>query len=74
MQIIETDDRSRVVLTGRPSQRFLVHENEDGSLLLEPAVVLPAAQFEYVTSPALQELLTKAANAPTVRRKRTHRE
>ncbi|MGB9223277.1 MAG: hypothetical protein WCB80_08215, partial [Mycobacterium sp.] len=28
--VIETDDRSRAVLPGRPNQRFVMRENPDG--------------------------------------------
>jgi hypothetical protein len=70
MSIIETDERSRVVLTGHPSQRFVVRENEDGSILLEPARIVTEAQLEYDESPELQELLSRAAATKTVQRPR----
>lgn len=68
--LVETDSRSRVVLPGHPNQRFLVRENEDGSILLEPAVVLSEAQREYDTTPELQELLTRAAASGRVATRR----
>ena len=71
--LVETDARSRVVLPGHPSERFLVHENEDGSLLLQPAVVVTAAQAEYDSNPQLRELLSRAEASPTVSRRRTRR-
>lgn len=71
--LIETDERSRVVLPGQRSQRFLLTEHEDGTLLLEPAVVLSKAQYEYDTNPELRDLLSRAAASPTVRRPRTRR-
>ena len=70
MTLIETDDRSRVVLPGHPSQRFLVRENEDGSILLEPARVVSEAQLEYDETPELQALLSRAATSATVTRSR----
>ncbi|MHB1166224.1 MAG: hypothetical protein ACYC3K_13500 [Candidatus Nanopelagicales bacterium] len=70
---VKTDGRSRVVLPGHPDQLFLVRENADGSLLLEPARVVSEAQAEYDESPELRELLRKAAASPTVRRSRTRR-
>ncbi len=70
MSVIETDERSRVVLTGHPSQRFVVRENEDGSILLQPARVITEAQLEYDESPELQELLSRAAASKTVQRPR----
>ena len=71
--LIETDHRSRVVIPGRRNERFIVTENEDGSLLLEPAVVVSRAQYEYDHSPELQDLLALAAESPTVRRNRSAR-
>lgn len=72
--LIETDARSRVVLPGRPGERFLVRENGDGSLLLEPAHVVSAAQAEYDNNPGLQDLLARASQSPTVRRTRQRRQ
>lgn len=69
--LIETDNRSRVVLPGRPNERFLLQENADGSLYLEPALVVSAAQREYDTTPALQELLTRATASKRVTRRRS---
>jgi hypothetical protein len=68
-QVIETDNRSRVVLPGHPDERFLLRENDDGSFLLVPAVVISEAQYEYDTSPELQEVLDRAMSAPRVRRR-----
>ena len=68
MTLIETDDRSRVVLPGHPSQRFMLRENEDGSILLEPARIVTEAQLEYDESPELQALLGRAAASKTVSR------
>jgi len=67
---IETDDRSRVVLPGHPNQRYVIRENADGSLLLEPAQVVTEAQREYDSDPELRELLTRATASPTIRRAR----
>ena len=73
MLLIETDARSRVVLPGHSNERFIVQENADGSLLLQPAVVVTAAQLEYDTSPMLSAMLTRAAQEPTVTRSRQRR-
>ncbi len=70
---VKTDERSRVVLPGHPDQLFLVRENADGSLLLEPARVVSEAQLEYDDSPELREILRTAAASPTIRRSRSHR-
>lgn len=73
MMLIETDARSRVVLPGHPQERFLVHENEDGSILLQPARVVTEAQAEYDADPELRDLLARATASPTVRRSRSRR-
>jgi hypothetical protein len=72
-QLVETDSRSRVVLPGHSNERFLLRENADGSLLLEPARVVTEAQLEYDNDPELRELLSRASRSPTVRRTRTRR-
>jgi hypothetical protein len=72
-QLIETDERSRVVLPGHPAERFIMQENEDGSVLLTPARVISDAQYEYDTTPELQDLLHRAMTAPRVRRERRTR-
>lgn len=71
--LIETDARSRAVIPGHSNERFLLHENEDGSILLQPARVVTEAQYEYATSPELQELLARATASRTVRRARRRR-
>lgn len=70
MTMIETDARSRVVLPGRPNEKFLLRENADGSILLEPAHVISDAQREYNHSPELRDLLARAVESPTVKRAR----
>jgi hypothetical protein len=71
--VVETDGRSRVVLPGHSNQRFVVQENADGSLLLQPARVVTEAQFEYDSDPELRDLLSRADASPTVRRRRERR-
>jgi hypothetical protein len=70
MTIISTDARSRVVLPGHPNRLFLLRENADGSLLLEPASVVSESQEQYDQDPALKALLARALTSPTVRRRR----
>ncbi|MDT7763629.1 MAG: hypothetical protein QOC63_3049 [Mycobacterium sp.] len=71
--VIETDNRSRAVLPGHPNQRYLMRENDDGSILLQPARIVTDAQHEYDTTPELRDLLTRATASPTVRRARNRR-
>lgn len=70
---VTTDARSRVVLPGHTNQYFLMRDNEDGSILLEPARIVSDAQEEYDTNPELRELLSRAAASNTVRRRRKPR-
>jgi hypothetical protein len=70
MTIVSTDARSRLVLPGRPNELFLLRENDDGSLLLEPANVVSEAQEQYDADPELKALLERALASPTVRRRR----
>lgn len=72
--VIETDSRSRAVLPGHSNERFLLQENSDGSLLLIPARLVTQAQHEYDSDPELQGLLSRAAEAGTVRRTRERRQ
>lgn len=73
MELVKTDSRNRVVLPGHSDEMFLMRENPDGSILLEPAVVVSKSQLEYDRDPELRELLARAASSPTVRRVRRQR-
>ena len=73
MELVKTDSRSRLVLPGHSDEMFLMRENPDGSILLEPAVVVSKSQLEYDRDPELRELLARAASSPTVRRVRRQR-
>ncbi|KLO27724.1 hypothetical protein ABW16_15610 [Mycolicibacter heraklionensis] len=73
LTLVETDSRSRAVLPGRPNQRYVMRENPDGSLLLQPARVVTDAQHEFDTDSELRDLLARAAASPTVRRTRVRR-
>lgn len=70
---VETDGRGRVVLPGHPNQRYVVRENPDGSILLQPATLMTEAQHEVESTPELRDLLARAAAAPTVSRARQRR-
>lgn len=62
--LIETDHFGRVELPGHHNERFLMRENDDGSLHLLPTRVVTEAQSEYEQDPGLQELLTRATSTP----------
>jgi hypothetical protein len=74
VNVIETDARSRAVLPGHSNSRFIMEELPGGLILLQPAVVMSEAQLEYISTPELRDLLTRAAASKTVRRpRRQHR-
>ncbi len=47
-----------------------MRENSDGSILLEPVRIVSEAQAEYDATPELQDLLARATQSETVRRRR----
>ncbi|MFN2538827.1 MAG: hypothetical protein ABR549_11895 [Mycobacteriales bacterium] len=69
--LVETDGRSRVVLPGHSNQSFVMRENADGSILLEPARVVTEAQHEHDSNPELRALIERATASQTVRRSRS---
>jgi hypothetical protein len=71
-EFIQTDGRGRVVLPWHPNMRYLMRENEDGSIL-QPATAVTVAQQEFQSTPELLDLLARATAAPTVRRVRLRR-
>jgi hypothetical protein len=62
--LIETDARGRVTLPGMANRRFLMRETEHGTVVLEPAVVMSQAQYDYDTDPELQAMLHEAMTGP----------
>ncbi|MBC7462717.1 MAG: hypothetical protein H7227_00450 [Actinobacteria bacterium] len=71
--IVETDARSRVVLPGHSNRRYIMEDLPDGAILLQPAVVVSEAQLEYLSTPELRDLLSRAATSKTVARPRRQR-
>lgn len=53
MTVITTDARGRITL-GPKNQTFKVTELDDGSLLLEPAIIMTRADLAFAGNPALQ--------------------
>jgi hypothetical protein len=73
LRLVETDGDGRVVLPGHPDRLFLLRENEDGSILLQPTTVAIEAQHEFDATPELRELLAAATSTPTIRKTRHRR-
>ncbi|MDY6871780.1 MAG: hypothetical protein SV966_15165 [Actinomycetota bacterium] len=55
LQFVETDAEGRVALPGHSCRRFLLRENADGSILLQPANVVTEAQYEHDATPELRD-------------------
>lgn len=72
--VIELDDRRRASLGkfGR-HDRYLIREQEDGTLILEPAVVLTEAEAAYLRNPTLVALIEEERAHPERNRRRTKR-
>jgi hypothetical protein len=71
--MIELDGRSRVTLPGKAGRRYLVHEEADGVLVLEPAVVISEAERRYLADPAVQASVQYAREHPEEARPRAKR-
>ena len=65
-QIVETDSRGRASL-GRPGRRYLMHEESDGTLILEPAVVVTELERRFLLNAALQAQIEHARAHPEQR-------
>lgn len=50
-EMIRTDSRGRATLAGHPDSTYLLHEEPDGVLVLEPAVLMSSAQASYLALP-----------------------
>jgi len=71
-QIVDTDARGRASL-GRPSRRYLMREEADGTLILEPAVVVTELERRFMANAALQAQIDYARAHPEQRRARRQR-
>lgn len=55
-QIVEVDSRGRISLgrlASSESQRYLAHVEDDGTIVLQPAVVISAFEARLLSDPAL---------------------
>lgn len=71
-QLIETDDRGRANL-GRPGRQYVMHEEMDGTLVLEPAVVITEVERRFLTNKELVSQIDEARAHPEQRIKRPPR-
>ena len=70
--LIETDSRGRATI-GHPDQRYLLHEEPDGTLVLEPASVVTELERRFMANSALQAQIAYAKAHPEQRVKRKRR-
>lgn len=63
MTILATDARGRLSL-GPKNQTYKLTELENGTLLLEPAVVMTRADLAFATNPALQAQVEASLSNP----------
>lgn len=71
--MIEIDGRSRVTLPGKAGRRYLMHEDADGTVVLEPAVVLSEMELRAMRSSEIQATLAASQRNPQDRRPRPAR-
>lgn len=57
-QIVETDPRGRASL-GRPERRYLMHEESDGTLVLEPPAVVTKLERRFMAKRSKLRSTTK---------------
>lgn len=72
--LIQVDSRKRVSL-GKLAHhdQYIVTEENDGRLILEPAVVLTVAERNFLNDPELVEALNRVNDDSTSRRTRQRR-
>jgi len=70
--LIETDARGRATV-GHPGRQYLLHEEPDGTLVLEPASVVTELERKFMASSALQAQIAYAKAHPEQRVKRKRR-
>lgn len=72
--MIRTDSRGRVTLVGHPDSTYLLREEPDGVLVLEPAIVMSAAQASYLALPTSDRArIEEFVNDPSTAVKRTYK-
>jgi len=73
-EMIRTDNRGRVTLAGHPDSTYLIREEPDGVLVLEPAVVMSAAQASYLALPTADRArIEEFVDDPSTAAKRTYK-
>jgi len=65
-RVITADPRGRMTV-GQADQRYLVHEEPDGTVILEPAVVISDLERRFLQNAALQASIEYARQHPQER-------
>lgn len=71
-RVVDTDRRGRATL-GHPGQRYLMREEPDGTLVLEPAVVVSELERRFMANAAVQAQIAHAKEHPEQRVSRARR-
>lgn len=71
-RLVTTDARGRATV-GRPDQSFLLYEQEDGTMILEPAVVISELEHRYLANAAMRAQIEYARAHPEERVPRKQR-
>lgn len=71
-RVVDTDKRGRATL-GPADRRYLMHEESDGTLILEPAVVVSELERRFMANAAIQAQIAYAQDHPEQRVSRTRR-
>ncbi|BEL41815.1 hypothetical protein [Mycobacteroides abscessus] len=73
-ELIRTDSHGRVTLAGHPDSTYFLHEEPDGVLVLEPAIVMSVAQAAYFALPTADRTrIDEFLDNPSTAVKRTYR-
>lgn len=62
--LLETDRRGRLTLPGADKRRFLARTETDGTIILEPAVVMTEAERKFLANTELQATIAHYDSHP----------
>lgn len=71
-KVVTTDSRGRATL-GAPSRTYLLREEPDGTLTLEPATVVSELERRFMADAAVQAQIAYAKDHPELRVPRRRR-
>ncbi|SDT68499.1 hypothetical protein [Actinoplanes derwentensis] len=69
-QLIELDARRRTTLRIGTHSRYLATEHEDGTIVLEPAIVLTQHELALRSNPGLVDRIEESMRNPAARTRR----